>query len=621
MIHIQGFLDGLKPEERLSVWAWADKYRYLSPVASAEPGQWRTDRVPYMREIMEKLSIHDPTQEIIMMKGAQIAFTETAFNFVGYVIDIAPGPMLVVQPTEETVKRASKQRFDPMVEATPRLYEKVAGKRSRDSSNTTFQKDFPGGTLVLTGANSAAGLRSMPMRYLFLDEIDAYPEDLEGEGSPIDLAEARTRTFRRKKILKGSTPTVESHSAIEKEFLKTDQRYYHVPCPDCGHYQKLIWGAKEDYGLKWEPGKPETARYVCCNCGVFIEERHKPRMLAAGEWRADCPENISPHRAGYHLSSLYSPFGWYSWAEAAADWEDAQGDINKLKTFVNTVLGEVWVDKGEAPPWENLYNRREQYALNKPAADVCLITAGVDVQKDRLEVEIVGWCKQKRSYSIDYRVLPGDTATPAPWDELAKIVDEQWERADGLMLPLRLMAVDTGYHTSEAYAFCRRFDQTRVVPVKGNEKQGVPIYARSVEVRRDGARLGTINLWNVDAGYYKSELYGWLRQEIDHENGGAVPFGYCHFPEYPPEYFRGLTAEQLETKIVRGYKKKQWVKKYERNEPLDCRVYARAAAGIEGIDRWTDEDFDALVEGYARAQQAPGAGAGKKKKSRTGFWD
>lgn len=609
---IQGFLDGLRPEPRLSVSDWADRYRMLSSTASAEPGQWRTSRTPYLRQIMDNLSSTDPCREVVFMKGAQVGATEMGFNWVGYVIDVSPGPMLLVQPTLETLKRASKTRFDPMVEATPRLTEKIAPSRSRDSGNTTFQKDFPGGTVVLTGANSAVGLRSMPIRFLFLDEIDGYPLDLEGEGDPISLAEARTRTFARKKIFKVSTPTVEGRSVIEREFMNTDQRYFMVPCPHCQHEQALVFD-----NLKWDKGKPETALYFCEECGAGIEERFKTTMLAEGRWVAKKPELTSLYKAGYHLNSLYSPNGWYSWVDAARDWEDAQGDDNKLKTFTNTVLGLTWKEKGDAPEWQNLYNRREPYQLNRPTKEVAFLTAGVDVQKDRIEVEIVGWCRGKRSYSVDYRVLPGDTSSKAVWDALAAIVGEQWEREDGRIMPLRLMAVDTGFRTTEVYDFCQRFDVTRVIPVKGQDKQQLVVAApKQIHTTSAGKKVGRVRIWNVGTSVVKSELYGWLKLELAED--GAAPPGYCHFPEYDQHFFRMLTAEQVQYRVVRGYPVPEWVKKYERNEALDCRVYARAAAAVVGIDRFREENWKTLESGYAVRSEA--GGQQKRERRKSDFW-
>ena len=609
---VKGFFDGLKPTPRVTVTEWADRYRYLSPSASAEPGPWRTSRTPYLREIQDKLSANDVTQEVVVMKGAQLGFTEAGNNWVGYIIDISPAPTLMVMPTDDTVKRNSKIRLDPMIEATPRLRERISPARSRDSGNTTRQKDFPGGVLVLTGANSAVGLRSMPVRFLFLDECDGYPLDLDGEGSPIDLARARTRTFARKKIYIVSTPTIEGQSVVEREYELTDQRKFFVPCPECGGMQELRW-----LQLKWEAGKPETTRYECEHCGFLIEERHKTSIFSQGVWTPTAPENVSAHKVGYHINSLYSPFGWYSWEQAVRDYEDAEKDENKLRTFTNTVLGETWKEKGDSPEWENIFNRREQYHLNTVPSEVGFITAGVDIQKDRIELEIVGWCRGKRTYSIDYRVLVGDTEKQEVWNKLAEVVGESWKRDDGLILPLKMMAIDTGYNTQYVYNFCRRFDATRVIPVKGQETQAIMVAApRTIDVSWQGKKTGTIKLWNIGVSLMKSELYGYLK--LNRNEDGSIPNGYCHFPMYAPEFFKGLTAEHITFKIVRGFKKYQWEKKYERNEPLDCRVYARAGAAVVGIDRFEERHWKQLEEGYGGRSETTRP---ERKKSRTGFWN
>ena len=609
---IIGLMDGLRPQKIMNVSEWADNYRFLSSTASSEPGRWRTARTPYLKEIMDLLSAHNPCEEIVFMKGAQVGATEAGNNFIGYIMDISPGPTLMVMPTDETVKRNSKIRIAPMIESTPVLQTKVATAKSRDGDNTTFTKSFPGGVLVMTGANSAVGLRSLPIRNLILDEIDGYPDDISGEGSPIELARARTRTFSRRKIFMISTPTVDGASAIQREFEATEQKRFHVPCPHCGALQFLKWER-----IRWEHGDPDSAHYVCEHCDEVIEERQKTAMLDAGKWIASAPDNSSDKKVGYHLSSLYSPLGWYSWADAVRDFEAAKNDQNKTKAFVNTVLGECYTEKGEAPPWESVYNRREPYKVNAPSSEVVFLTAGVDVQKDRIEVEIVGWCKGKRTYSIDYRVLVGETNDTKVWDKLAEIVGETWTREDGAEMQLRLMAVDTGYNTTEVYNFCRRFDVTKVIPVKGSDTLGVIVSApRALDVNRAGKKIGRMKVWSVGVSLLKTELYGWLRLERDED--GTAPNGYCHFPQYEPTYFRGITAEQLEFKVVRGFRKFQWVKKYERNEPLDLRVYARAAAAVVGIDRLTDEQLEQMSRSYGQGQSEKKA---VKKKRSGSIWD
>src|SRR5512146_826438 len=252
---------GARPDPLLTISQWADKYRILSQRASAEPGPWRTERTPYLREIMDCLSPSSPVERVVFMKAAQIGATESGNNWIGYVIHQAPGPMMAVQPTVEMAKRNSKQRIDPLIEESNVLRELVKDPRSRDSGHTVLSKEFPGGVLVMTGANSAVGLRSMAARYLFLDEVDAYPGDVEGEGDPVNLATARTRTFARRKVFMCSTPKISGLSRIEAAFEESDQRRYWVPCPECGEFQTLKFAQ-----LDWPKGKPDKVAYVCEHC-------------------------------------------------------------------------------------------------------------------------------------------------------------------------------------------------------------------------------------------------------------------------------------------------------------------------------------------------------------------
>ncbi len=273
---------GMQPDPDLTVSEWADQHRKLSSRASAEPGQYRTARTPYLREIMDALSPRHPAQRISFMKAAQVGATEAGNNWIGFVIHHAPGPMLAVLPTLEMAKRTSRGRLDPLIADSPALRALVNPARSRDAGNSMLSKEFPGGILVLTGANSVTGLRSMPARYVFLDEVDAYPASADEEGDPVTLAEARTATFsHRRKVFMVSTPTIRGLSRIEREYEASDQRRYFVPCPHCGQMQWLQFER-----LRWDKGRPDTAAYHCDGCERPIAEHHKTRMLERGEWRA-----------------------------------------------------------------------------------------------------------------------------------------------------------------------------------------------------------------------------------------------------------------------------------------------------------------------------------------------
>lgn len=549
---------------------------------------------------MDALSPGNKIQIVVFIKGAQIGGSEIGNNWTGYNIDYAPGPMMIVQPTVDLAKRFSKQRISTMIEATPRLREKAGKVKSRDSGNTILQKDFPGCTIVFSGANSAASLRSLPARYSFLDEIDAYPEDVEGEGDPVELVAARSRTFPRRKSFRVSTPTFEGRSKIQKEWEASDKRRYHVPCPHCDHYQWLKWAQ-----IKWPLGKPYEAVYVCESCEQPISEHHKTKMLARGKWIAENPGAGGGRVAGFHLSALYSPVGWYSWGEAANDWEKAQGNLEKLRSFVNTVLGETWKEKSETPDKKRLWERRETYQQNTVPAGVMFLTAGTDVQKDRIEVEIVGWGRNKESWSIDYRVIEGDTATDAPWLKLTKMLGEVWRHENGVEFGIMMMAVDTGYNTQHVYNWIRNQPIGRVMAVKGYD-EGVSILSNPtyVDLNFGGKKVKRgVQLWKVGTNHTKSELYAWLNLPKP-SDGDPYPDGYCHFPQYNEDYFAQITAEQIVVRIVRGYRKYVWMK-IGRNEALDCRVYARAAAARVGLDRFSDDQWDELAEELAARPEAP----------------
>ncbi|WP_341817715.1 phage terminase large subunit family protein [Wolbachia endosymbiont (group A) of Pherbina coryleti] len=587
MIYATSFSEGLKPDPELKVSEWANEYRVLAPTAASEPGKWRTERTPYLKEIMDSLSPSSPAEKVVFMKGAQIGGTEAGNNWIGYIIDQTPGPMLVVQPTVEMGKRWSKGRFAPLIESTPCLKSKVKDPRSRDSGNTVQSKEFPGGIVVITGANSSVGLRSMPVKYLFLDEIDAYPGDSGGEGDPVLLSIARTNTFARRKIFLVSTPTIHGISRIEKEFEATDKRYFFVPCPHCNYYQVLKWSQ-----IKWENNDSKTAHYVCTECSGKIENHQKTEMLERGEWR---PTNrVKGEKKGFHLSSLYSPVGWYSWTQAVEDFLHAKESEQLLKVWINTTLGETWVDKGEVPDWKQLFNRREFFPVGTVPRREVVLTAGVDVQKDRLEVEVVAWGKGRESWSIDYRVFEGDAVGREVWGKLSELLNHHFIGENGLEYMISMMAVDAGYATQEVYNWVRGHQGSgRVMAVKGVNKALVPLSSPSrVDITVGGQKLKRgIKLWPVGVSILKSELFQLLNVLKD---GEEAPAGYCHFPEYAPEYFKQLTAEQLVSKVVKGYTKQEWQKVRERNEVLDCRIYARAASIALGIDRWPESKWNSL---------------------------
>lgn len=389
-----------------------------------------------------------------------------------------------------------------------------------------------------------------------------------------------------------STPTIHGISRIEREFENSDKRYFFVPCPNCDHYQVLKWSQ-----IKWENKNPNTAHYVCIECNGKIENHQKAKMLARGEWRATNKECNNDKVIGFHLSSLYSPVGWYSWKQAVEDYLHAKENEQLLKVWINTTLGETWVDRGEVPDWKQLFNRRESFSVGTVPKGKVILTAGVDVQKDRLEVEVVAWGMGRENWSIDYQVFEGDTGKDVVWGKLSELLNHHFIGSDGLEYMISMMAVDAGYATQGVYNWVRGHQASgRVMAVKGVNKALVPLSSPSrVDVTVGGQKLKRgIKLWPVGVSILKSELFQLLNILKD-EEGEKTPPGYCHFPEYPPEYFKQLTAEQLITKVVKGYTKQEWQKTRDRNEVLDCRIYARAASIALGIDRWPESKWESLM--------------------------
>lgn len=633
---------GLAPDPFETVSEWADKHRMLSSRAAAEAGPYQTSRTPFMRAIMDALSPGHRAQRVVFMKSAQVGATEAGNNWIGFTMHRAPGPFLAVQPTVDLAKRLSQQRIDPLIEDSPVLRD-LLRLRSRDSSSTLLSKRFPGGQLILTGANSAVGLRSMPARYVFLDEVDAYPGDVDGEGDPISLAEARTNSFgHRSKLFLASTPTVKGLSRIEREYEMSDQQRYHIPCPLCGGLQWLKFER-----LRWTKGKPETVLYICEHCEEGFSERHKTSFMDEAHgacWLPTADDDMieaarSASVIGFHISGLYSPLGWLSWSDIARKWEAAQGNASELKTVKNTVLGETWQESGEAPEWQRIYDRREvSWSLGQAPEGVLLLTAGADVQRDRIEIDVWGWGRELRSWLVDHVVIEGDTAGSEVWDKLSEFLGATWPHASGAELALARLAIDTGdgVTTNAVYSWVRAAGRGQVIAVKGVEgfDRATPVDGPTyVEVTEGGRKLRRgVQLWKVAVAVFKSETYRYLRLDAlsDEEIGAGAewPKGYMHVAKgTPAEWVKQLTSEQLMSHKTRlGHQKLEWQKTRDRNEALDCRVYARAASWLIGIDRWDNRRWEALEEqlNVGKLEEAPAAGVPnrpvKKKAARGSNW-
>ena len=578
----EGFLKGLKPQEPLTVDEWSDKYRVLSSRGSSEPGKFRTDRTPYLKEPMQELSTDSPIQRVVLMFAAQVGKTETMNNWIGYCIDYSPGPMLMCQPTLQMAQRLSKQRLEGMLQETPCLAEKIPPPRSRDSGNSQLAKIFPGGGLVITGANSAASLRSMPARYIGLDEISAYPGDVDGEGDPVALAEKRASTFTRRKILLTSTPTIKDTCRIEAEYEASDQRKYYVPCPVCGFQQVLMFEQ-----LKFDSKKLDKVEYECISCRERFDETAKTTMLRKGEWRATKPENKGK-TAGFWLNGLNSPLGWLSWYEIADEFLRAKSDPSLLRAFTNSRLAETFSYEYQAKlNAEALMETREDYlpgTIPEPVVCLCL---GVDVQgglgsaSQRLEVSCWGFAADpsglaEQMYLIDHNVIAGDPNQSEVWRALDVLLDADYEHPSGGKLKISACAVDSGgLATQSDYDYCMRRRGKGVIAIKGSSRSGGPIIGKGsrVDINYSGKirkKSGIVYLLNTED--IKDRIFSKIKGE-----------GKIHFhAETTEEYFKELTGEYRTQKTnSKGYPVSTYEKKPNQAvEKLDTCVYAYSAYSL-----------------------------------------
>lgn len=567
---VEYWLGLLKSPPRLTPSEWADAFRYLSRESHHSGGKYRLEVAPYQKEPMD--SCIDPTvQSTCLMWASQVGKTELLNNIVGYFIAADAAPILVVQPTLEMAEAWSKDRLVPMLRDTPQLAGLVADARSRDSGNTMLSKSYPGGSIAIAGANSPSGLASRPRRVVLLDEVDRYPTSAGTEGDPCALAERRTESFWNAVIVKTSTPTIKGVSRIEKDYEQTDQRKWFCPCPHCGHFQTLEWKQ-----VLWPKGEPEKAYLECVNetCRAQLNDAERVAMIKKGEWRATAPFR---GKRGYHLNGIYSPFkakrGYASRLHqmASQHMEAKASGKEALKAWVNTFLAETWQDEGESLSSDPIYQRREDYASAIPD-EVLVLTAGVDVQGDRIEAELVGWGAGEESWGIEYRVFMGKPTQGQVWQQLDDWLMEPRSHPNGHILRPACVCVDSSDQTKLVYEWCRPRLDRRVFPVKGASTPALPIVSRP---RKPTAR---ITMFNVGTDTAKDLIYSRLKLTE------AGP-GFLHFPRspeagYESEYFAQLVSERVVSKFKNGQRIRVWEKTRARNEALDIRVYAQAALAI-----------------------------------------
>lgn len=597
----------LGPPEDLSVSEWAAKYRVLSRESSAEAGPWRNERTPYMVEPMN--AFNDPrVHDITVVAMSQVGKSEMELNIIGYAIDQDPASMLYIQPNLDDARKFSKLRIAPMVRDSSKLRSKVADAKSRDSSNTTLQKSFPGGMLTIVGSQTASALASTPARYILGDEIDRWALSAGSEGDPWELARARTTTFYNAKRVAVSTPTIKGFSRIEAMYNDGTQEVWCSQCPDCGEWHDILF---DDIKFTFDTikvGRTKTYKvnsvgWCCPSCGCLHSEQEMRQQPT--KWIAQNPEALEHGRRSFWVNAFSSP--WRSWDKIVQGFLESKNDPEQFKVFYNTVLGQLWEDRGDLEDEDTMLARRESYGSHPDGTPVELpdgvlvLTCGVDTQDDRLEYEVVGHGHYGENWGIKKGVILGDPNDDEVWLRLDDVIDHVYRRSDGRGLTISLTFVDSGGHkTQSVYKHCRDRVHKRVFAIKGVGGDGVPFTRppSKVKIVVNGRTIGQTWLYSlgVDAG--KADIMGALKVQ---EPGPK----YCHFPRdegrgYDLAFFNGLLSEKLVLKSERGRTRWTWVKLqgHERNEALDCRNYALAALRV------LDPDMDAVEARLREAKKA-----------------
>ena len=558
-----------KPPEKLTLSEWADRFAYLSVESSAEGGRWHT--LPYQKGIMD--AITDPKlEQITVMKSARVGYSKILNHTIAYHIHQDPCPIMLVQPTIEDAQGYSKEEIAPMLRDTPCLRGLVSEAKAKDGANTILQKQFPGGTLSMVGANSPRGFRRVSRRVVLFDETDGYPQSAGAEGDQIKLGIRRTEYYWNRSIVAGSTPTIKDFSRIERMFLQGDQRRYFVPCPKCNHMQYLKWPS-----MRCTDNDPATTAYQCESCSELIPHSKKRWMVERGEWRPTSPGNGK--HVSFHIWAAYSYSPNASWSNLVEEFLDAKTDAEQLKTFVNTVLGEVWEDEYASKIGASALLERaakETYEHRIVPASVLAVTVGCDVQDDRLSLSVWGWGREEEAWLLDRTKLYGDPSRTDVWKQLDEVLSAPFLSEDGVDFKVSICAIDSGgHHTADVYSYARERAALGVIAIKGMSTKGKPPLGKAskVDLNRKGqvVRKGA-QVFPVGSDTVKSLLFGRLK----HNEVGP---GYLHFySTVGTDYFEELTAEKQILRYKQGYPQRVWVKKNTTpNEALDELVYAYSA--------------------------------------------
>lgn len=555
-------LQALRPPPRLRLSEWIETNVYLPEGVSALPGTVRL--WPFQREIAD--AIGDPLIErVTLVKPVRVGFTTLLTGALGAYVANDPAPILCLLPTEADCRDYMVSDIEPIFDASPELAGLIGDGSDETGRNTILSRRFPGGSLKVVAAKAPRNLRRHNVRVLLCDEVDGM--EAGAEGSPILLAERRTLSFADRKIVLGSTPVFEETSHVLRSYAKSDARVFEVPCPDCGTFHEIQWG-----DIQWPEGKPAEAHYVCPACGSIVEERHKPEMVERGRWRATRPE-VAGH-AGFRLNALVSLLSNASWGRLAAEFVAGKDDPAQLQTFVNTILGQGWREDGDELDESELASRAETFSLEAIPEEVLALTAGVDVQRDRLEVTFVGWSREGEAYVLGHMVVWGLPDDEATWAELDGILKMRFAHPLGGQLGLDAAAVDSsdGETMERVYRFCFPRASRKVLAIKGAE--GNRPWIEKSKSRTKGGWL-----WIVGVDGIKNHLTGRLTRSR------SIRFS----DTLPATWFEQLASERVVVRYLRGQPKRRFERiPGKRAEALDCVVYAFAARQIVNVD-WEEK--------------------------------
>ncbi|MBR6873035.1 MAG: phage terminase large subunit family protein [Ruminococcus sp.] len=611
-------ISGFKPPEKLTVSEWADRKRKLSPESSAEVGSWRTSRTPYLKEPMD--SFNDPkVRHIVIVASSQVGKSECINNLIGYIIDQDPGSILFIQPTTIDAKEYSKLRIAPMIRDTKCLKSKVSDPKSRDSANTILQKAYPGGILTMCGSTEAHALASKPIRYIFGDERDRWATSAGNEGDPWELATARQITFYNAKSVEVSTPTIKGASAIETAYADGTKERWKTRCPHCGKYSEITFENIRFDKEETVVGNDKTYKvfniyYICPECGATSTEDEIKRQPS--KWVAENPDAYEQHGTrSFWLSSWVSP--WASWKSTILQYLKAIGNSRKMQVVYNTRFGLLWEDRGDLEDEDSVMARREQYPAELPDGVLCL-TCGVDTQDDRLEYEVVGFGHFWESWGIAKGIIMGRPDLDETWERLDQVIDHVYKFQNGRGLKISCTFVDEGGHfTQDVRQRCRDRLGKKVFAIKGRGGDGIPYTTapKKQKIVVKGKAIGQTWVYEIGVDAGKQLIFDNLRVQTP---GGK----YCHFPlrdDYGPAFFKGLLSERL---VYKSGRKNPWVWEkipgHERNEALDCRNYAQAAA------KALSPDFDAIGKKFKASKESETPVVRKQppaKKQRKKFYD